>query len=87
MPYTHLTENEKPEIIAERLKIDYTDDDEMRVSHETIYRWIYIDANGGGTLYRHLRRKLIRIRGQALIRPRQTGKTTIARHVMDIENN
>lgn len=46
-----------PEIIAEKLKIDYPDDDEMRVSHETIYRWIYLDARGGGTLYHHLRRR------------------------------
>ncbi len=46
-----------PEIIAEKLKIDYPDDDEMRLSHETIYRWIYLDAKGGGTLYHHLRRR------------------------------
>ena len=46
-----------PEIIAEKLKIDYPDDEEMRASHETIYRWIYLDATGGGTLYHHLRRK------------------------------
>jgi IS30 family transposase len=44
-----------PEIIAEKLKIDYPDNDEMRVSHETIYRWIYLDAKGGGILYHHLR--------------------------------
>ena len=46
-----------PEIIAEKLKIEYPDDDEMRVSHETIYRWIYLDAMGAGTLYHHLRRR------------------------------
>jgi transposase, IS30 family len=46
-----------PEVIAEKLKIDYPDDDEMRVSHETIYRWIYLDANQGGMLYHHLRRR------------------------------
>jgi len=46
-----------PEVIAEKLKIDYPDDDEMRVSHETIYRWIYVDVSQGGTLYHHLRRK------------------------------
>jgi IS30 family transposase len=55
---THkLRQDWSPEIIAEKLKIDYPDDGEMRVSHETIYRWIYLDANGGGTLYHHLRRK------------------------------
>jgi IS30 family transposase len=52
-----LRDDWSPEIIAEKLKIDYPDDDKMRVSHETIYRWIYLDANGGGTLYHHLRRK------------------------------
>jgi IS30 family transposase len=52
-----LRDDWSPEIIAEKLKIDYSDDDEMRVSHETIYRWIYLDAKGGGTLYHHLRRK------------------------------
>jgi IS30 family transposase len=52
-----LRDDWSPEIIAEKLKIDYPDDDEMRVSHETIYRWIYLDANRGGTLYHHLRRK------------------------------
>jgi IS30 family transposase len=46
-----------PEIIAAKLKIDYPDDEEMRASHETIYRWIYSDAKEGGTLYHHLRRR------------------------------
>lgn len=45
-----------PEVIAARLKADHPDDEKMRVSHETIYRWVYLDANKGGTLYRHLRR-------------------------------
>jgi len=46
-----------PEIIAEKLKIDYPDDEEMRASQETIYRWIYLDAKDGGALYHHLRRR------------------------------
>ena len=46
-----------PEVIAEKLKIDYPDDDKMRISHETIYRWIYLDAKDGGSLYHHLRRR------------------------------
>lgn len=28
----------------------------MRISHETIYRWIYVDAINGGELHAHLRR-------------------------------
>lgn len=45
-----------PEAIAARLKFEYPDDEGMRISHETIYRWIYSDAARGGDLYRHLRR-------------------------------
>jgi IS30 family transposase len=52
-----LKDDWSPEVIAEKLKADYPDDDKMRVSHETIYRWIYLDAEGGGTLYNHLRRR------------------------------
>jgi IS30 family transposase len=46
-----------PEVIAEKLKIDYPDNEEMRVSHETIYRWIYLNAKVDGTLFKHLRRR------------------------------
>ena len=52
-----LRDDWSPEIIGEKLKIDYPNDDKMRVSHETIYRWIYLDAQEHGKLYRHLRRK------------------------------
>ena len=51
-----LEDDWSPEIIAEKLKIDYPDDEEMRASLETIYQWIYLDASEGGTLYHHLRR-------------------------------
>jgi IS30 family transposase len=52
-----LRDDWSPEIIAEKLKIDYPNDATMRLSHETIYHWIYLDARGGGSLYQHLRRK------------------------------
>jgi len=52
-----LKEDWAPETIAQKLKADYPDNDKMRVSHETIYRWIYSDAKDGGTLYKHLRRR------------------------------
>ena len=52
-----LRDDWSPEIIAEKLKIDFPNDTQMRVTHETIYRWIYSDARSGGTLYRHLRRR------------------------------
>lgn len=52
-----LKQDWSPETIAAKLKIDYADNDKMRISHETIYRWIYINAKSGGTLYQHLRRR------------------------------
>jgi IS30 family transposase len=45
-----------PEAIAARLKLEYPDDEKMRISHETAYRWIYRDASQNGDLYHHLRR-------------------------------
>ena len=50
-----------PEIISGRLKREYSDY-RMRVSTETIYRWIFKDAQTGGQLYlslvrRHKRRR------------------------------
>jgi transposase, IS30 family len=53
-----------PEEIANRLRIDYPDNEQMRISHETIYRWIYLDASADGALYRSLRRRRKRRRKQ-----------------------
>lgn len=44
-----------PETIAGRLELDFPGNGSMRVSHETIYHWIYLDAKAGGKLYEHLR--------------------------------
>jgi len=46
-----------PEAIAERIRLDYPDDERMRISQETIYRWIYLDASQDGDLHNHLRRR------------------------------
>ncbi|MBE9569180.1 MAG: IS30 family transposase [Proteobacteria bacterium] len=46
-----------PEQISAKLVLDYPDNQAMRVSIETIYRWIYLDARVGGQLYKHLRRR------------------------------
>ena len=46
-----------PEAIAARLRMDFPTDDNMRVSHETIYRWAYLDASQKGDLHTHLRRR------------------------------
>jgi IS30 family transposase len=40
-----------PDVIAAKLKLEYPDDIKMRVSIETVYRWIYRDASQGGQLF------------------------------------
>jgi IS30 family transposase len=37
-----------PETIAGRLELDFPADAHMRVGHEAIYRWMYLDAKAGG---------------------------------------
>jgi IS30 family transposase len=46
-----------PEQIAAKLALEHPDEPAMRVSIETLYRWVYLDARRGGTLYTHLRRR------------------------------
>jgi IS30 family transposase len=46
-----------PEAISGRLKAEYANDEKMRISHETIYRWIYLDSRNKGDLHSHLRRR------------------------------
>jgi IS30 family transposase len=43
-----------PDVIAARLKMEYPDDIRMRISIETIYRWVYRDAHQGGRLFSFL---------------------------------
>jgi len=40
-----------PQMIAGRLRLDYPRDEHMRVSVETLYRWVYRDARHGGQLH------------------------------------
>ena len=40
-----------PDVIAASLKQQYPDDPRMRVSIETVYRWVYRDARLGGHLF------------------------------------
>jgi len=56
-----------PEQISHRLRVDFPDDPEMRVSHEAIYRALYVQGRGG------LRRELVRClrTGRALRKPRR----------------
>ncbi|WAC08941.1 MAG: helix-turn-helix domain-containing protein [Thermodesulfobacteriota bacterium] len=53
-----------PEEISDYMRINYPDDETMRVCHETIYRWIYKDAKVNGKLYLNLRRGRKRRRPQ-----------------------
>jgi transposase, IS30 family len=62
-----LEEEHSPEQISQRLKMDFPDDPEMRVSHETIYKALYVQ--GRGELRRDLHKRLRT--GRALRRPRR----------------
>lgn len=59
-----LREDWPPEVIAQRLRSEFPHDERMRISHETIYRWVFLDAEQGGNLHRHLRRRHKRRRRQ-----------------------
>lgn len=64
---TRLLEKYSPEQIARRLRLDFPDDVEMRVSQETIYQAIYVQ--GRGSLRRELHQCLRT--GRALRRPQR----------------
>uniref|UniRef100_UPI0011D2B392 IS30 family transposase n=1 Tax=Hoyosella subflava TaxID=639313 RepID=UPI0011D2B392 len=63
-----LKRNLSPQQIAGRLKVDFPDDEEMRVSHESIYRSLYVQTRGSlkRELARHLRT------GRSLRKPNRT---------------
>jgi IS30 family transposase len=62
-----LEDKYSPEQISRRLRLDFPDDVEMRVSHETIYRSIYVQ--GRGSLRRELHQCLRT--GRAVRRPQR----------------
>lgn len=70
-----LRQRHSPEQIAARLRCDFPDDPEMWVSHETIYRALYVQGRGG------LRRELVKeLRtGRALRKPRRRAGSAKAR--------
>jgi IS30 family transposase len=73
-----------PEQISERLKLDFPDDESMRVSHEAIYQALYVQGRGA------LRRELVTClrTGRALRVPRartRRGKAFVSSEVMITE--
>lgn len=53
-----------PETISVRIRIDYPNDERMRISHQMIYCRIYLVAGQDGDLHNHLRRRHPRRRRQ-----------------------
>lgn len=68
-----------PEQISNRLKIDFPDDESMRISHEAIYQALFIEARGA------LKRELILClrTGRALRMPRARSKRVAWAHVTE----
>ncbi len=66
-----------PEQIAQRLKIDFPDDESMRISHEAIYQSLFIQGRGA------LRRELVAClrTGRALRQPRARSQNKPGGHV------
>ncbi len=66
-----------PEQISNRLKVDFPDDESMRISHEAIYQSLFIQGRGA------LKRELVTClrTGRALRRPRARSRNTAAGHV------
>ena len=68
-----------PEQIANRLQVDFPDDQSMRVSHEAIYQALYIQGRGA------LKRELVSYlrMGRTLRAPRARAQATAGAHVSE----
>lgn len=68
-----------PEQIANRLQIDFPDDESMRISHEAIYQALYIQGRGA------LKRELVSClrSGRALRVPRARAQAKVWAHVSE----
>ncbi len=68
-----------PEQIANRITIDFPDDESMRISHEAIYQSLYIQGRGV------LKRELVWClrTGRALREPRERSRRTTWAHVTE----
>jgi IS30 family transposase len=87
---TRLEQLWSPQEIAQRLRLDFPDDPEMRVSHETIYQSLYVQ--GRGELRRELARCLrtgraVRKKRGTVERPgRLPGMVNIAERPAEVED-
>jgi IS30 family transposase len=68
-----------PQQIASRLKVDFPDDESMRISHEAIYQALYVEGRGA------LKRELVAClrTGRALRVPRARSRQQAWAHVTD----
>jgi len=66
-----------PEQISQRLRVDFPDDEDMRISHEAIYQALYIEGRGA------LKRELVAClrTGRALRKPRERSRNRPQGHV------
>jgi IS30 family transposase len=66
-----------PEQIAQRLKVDFPDDESMRISHEAIYQSLFIEGRGA------LKRELVTClrTGRALREPRARSRSKPQGHI------
>lgn len=69
-----------PEIISNRLKREYRSE-KMRVSHEAIYQWLYLEARQGGHHYKNLVRHHKKRKKQ-----RRSGKRSIIKERVSIHD-
>lgn len=77
--YEKLKQEWSPEEIAKRVKLDYTDDKEMRVSHETIYHYVYCLPKG------ELKKELMRgLRRESRLRRSRKYAHSRKQHITDI---
>jgi IS30 family transposase len=67
-----------PEQISQRLKVDFADDESMRISHEAIYQSLFIEGRGA------LKRELVAClrTGRALREPRSRSQNKPQGHVV-----
>src|ERR1019366_3743852 len=66
-----------PEQISQRLRVDFPDDESMRIRHEAIYQALYVQGRGA------LERELVAClrTGRALRVPRSRARQTTRAHV------